>query len=905
MPALLLLLLLLSPAEADEPTGPQPPDAPHPPSLPDGDLHFIQQLRSHGLHDLARQICLRRQSQTQNAAAKARWEILFTDSCQDQAWLLPTQRRRELISLAASHISELLNQTPQSPDSELNLRLRQLELLAAASEIEYSAIQLHSHTPNTNQLKFPLDACTQTLQLAETLLNDSAQLASILPPQTLRDIRFRIRATALETKLRQIQLSPPHTTPEILSQIQLEAETLLKGLATQHIFRARLVLARILLQKNDLPALELQLRSLATDAASPADRYNLELLHQLRLLKLRQPTELIARNASREPSNNFNTPELQTLQLHAQLQLCELLSEIELNRRTSSSPSNTPNTDSQLQQAAHDLRSLCTRLSPQLQGVWLERLHYCERRLKIVLIAGPTAANAVEAADVLLDGGDTTAALEKLRQITTLPSANNTLKAIAHLRAGEILVRQSRWNEALEELNLATQSFASERLAEQHAAADLLRLFILAQLHRQPNTDQTPETPETSHVSHYQLALDQHIRNFPSQSSVEFAREYRARLLKSSNPKAAAEDLLAIPTPTPNAPQQRIQRHLRKLALLGDIILNQTTPPTPHSHSLPSQYASEFAAQADSALDLPIASSAPETRILQLQRLTQTNLLHTPSNANATTTATPPPDWQSILEKLRQLLTELPSATSIPTATANTDSNTPTPSHHSNPESTDDAFDFPAVADRAIAAATSLQLLACSRLLLPPDEIQPPHKQLLKLSAAARQKQVLLLIPHLADPTLPGNPALATLAAELLDAPETANKTPAQILADLPLLMQLQKTGAPGELVNRALSALTKQPLDTQHIRAAATALATAKIQAPAPFWKQVQQQTRSGEPAWLEATLQLASLAAAENRNAEALRILRTVSVLHPAWGSPERQQRAAALLKSLEPAP
>jgi hypothetical protein len=117
--------------------------------------------------------------------------------------------------------------------------------------------------------------------------------------------------------------------------------------------------------------------------------------------------------------------------------------------------------------------------------------------------------------------------------------------------------------------------------------------------------------------------------------------------------------------------------------------------------------------------------------------------------------------------------------------------------------------------------------------------------------------------------------------------------------------MQLQKAGAPDEPVSRALTTLTKQPLDAEQIRAAATALATANFRAPAHFWKQVRQQTRSGEPAWLEAALQLASIAAADNHTAEALRILRSVSVLHPAWGSPERRQRAADLLKSLESAP
>ena len=903
-PLLLNLLLLNILLPADELPVPQAPLSPPPQlaTLPDGDPEFILQLRAHGLFDLARQVCLRRQQSTPDIATKLRWEILFADCCEDEAWLLPSQRRHDLIALAASRISEHLSQVTPLPETELALRLRQLELLVAAASIESTSLALRSHPPAQKQLKFALEACTNGILLANQLQKFTDELRSTLNPQTLRDIRFRLRAADLELRLTQCQLthSSPRS-PDTIRQIQLDAESLVKGLAQQHLFAAHAILAHTLLLQNDLTALELQLRNLTAAAASPSDQRHLEALQHLRLLKLRKPSELLAREL---PAELLADPELQTLRLHARLQLCELHAEIELNRAASpNAKSTTADTDSPLKKATRDFQTHLELLKPQLNGVWLERLSYAEQRLPIVLLAGPAAADSLESAAILIKAGDDPAALDSLRQITRIPSASKTLTALAQLQIGEILVRQSRWPQALTELDAAANAFAAAGNTAQHSAADLLRLFTLAQLHREATINTPANTPDDTFI--YQSALDRHLQLFPNLPSAEFAREYRARLLQHTRPLAAAADLLEIPTPPPNALPERTQRHLRKLALLSAmlrqyqlLIALPATPatvpnsdpspnpnPPPKNAPQPHLIRSELIAGIQAAIASQHTQFTVESATLQIQLLTTNYLLtdtSTPPEKLRTSTLSPA-EWS-------QLLTDIAPHVSSLNSTA----------------PTGDAFDFPNVVAQTHADALTLQLLASSRSLLPPDQIQSLQQQLLALPQPARREQLLLLLPHISNPSLPGNTALINFATQLLPDPRQPGQSAASLIADLPLTLRLATIPETAHIPARLLNELAQQTLSPTQIQTAASTLAAHPIPIPsADFWKQIQRKTTPGEPSWFEAAFQLASIAASENRKSEALRILRTVSVLHPAWGSPERRQRAAALLQSLDKKP
>ncbi len=895
LPSLSFLLFILPPADESLPRPVRAVFAAHS-DLPDGELDFIFELRSQGLFELGRQICLQRLEAADNLTLQARWELQFVDCCEDEAWLLPQSRREELISLAASRITDFLNRSAVQPDTELALRLRQLELLTAAADMECTAIAFRSSLPAASRLQFARSACTQGIQLATAQLKFADELRSTLPPATLRDIRFRLRCSLLELQLSEHRLTQSGSSGDstVLTTLRSAAEQLVRGLADQHLFRARHLLAQVLLEIGDDAALELQLRNLAANVSSTGELLGLEVLHQTRLLRLRRPSELSARTsqlADQLPADVANASELRLLQLHARLMLCELLSEIELNRRPG---------DRSLAEAEADFQTLKAELSAQLRGVWQERLQYCERRLELVLLAGSIGADAIESVSALLAANDTRGALSRLEQITRLPAASGELRALAKMQIGELLLRESRWNDAMMQLEAAAAEFAECNRPRQQAAADLLRLYGLAQ--------------QPSGTRQYLDALNHHIATFADQPTVEIAREYRARLQRFSRPLDAAGDLLAIPAPNPDAAPETVRQHLRKLALTGDclleaslgVVITKTVEGVGHTSDSgastppavqPADLIATAAAQLQPWLEQIRRAELPEHTILSLQMLSAPLLL--PEFRAAASVE----DWSAINAELLPLLVRFQSGAAPPQS----------PADQPVSEGADDSFDFAAVAARTVAAAETLRLLAASRLLLPQAELQEAEAMIRRQAAAVRREQVLLLLPHLSNSRLPGNAALARFATELLPSASAADRTAGDLLRDLPVQLRLQQCGGPGEPAAAILAALIQQPLSPDQLQQAARILSTmnrgvivgvaeAPSAAVADFWRKVQKQTQSGEPAWLEASLQLATIAAAGGRISEAQRILRTVSVLHPSWGDPERQKRAAELLKSLE---
>jgi hypothetical protein len=886
-----ILPFLLTPADESQPR-PVQAGAGVVADLPDGESDFIFELRSQGLFELGRQICLQRLEAADNLTVQARWELQFIDCCEDEAWLLPQSRREELIALAASRITDFLNRSAVQPDTELALRLRQLELLAAAADMECTAIAFRSSLPAAARLQFARSACVQGIQLANAQLKFADELRSTLSPAALRDIRFRLRCTLLELQLSEHRLTHSQVSGDSteLTTIRSGAEQLVRGLADQHLFRARHLLAQVLLDCGDDAALELQLRNLATNVSTAGERLRLEVLHQTRLLRLRRPSELFARiiqPSDQLSANIANATELRLLQLHARLSLCELLSEIELTRRSG---------DRSLAEAEAAFQALKADLSPLLRGVWQERLQYCERRLELVLLAGAVGADAIEAVSALLTANDTAAAMLRLEQITRLPAASRELRALAMMQIGELLLRESRWSDAIGQLETAAAEFAACDRPRQQAAADLLRLYGLAQ--------------QRQDTSRYLDALNHHIAKFADQPTVDIAREYRARLQRFSRPLDAACDLLAIPAPKADATPETVRQHLRKLALFGDCLLEASLANITEKTTGRVGNGSDTAANAPAAVPPAelIATAAnqlqpwleqirraelPEHTIISLQ-IVSAPLLMPEFRAGSSAD-----DWNAVHAQLLPLLVQIQP--------------------HGQPadQSPDDGFDFAAVSARTIATAQTLRLLAASRLLLPAAEIQAVESVLRRHDAAVRREQVLLLLPHLSKSDMPGNAALASFAAELLSPANAPDRNASDLLRDLPVQLRLQQCGGPGEPAAAILEALIRQPLSPDQLQQAARFLSTidsrvmvgvaaspAPSQSPvvADFWRKVHKQTQSGGPVWLEASLQLASIAAAGGRVGEAQRILRTVSVLHPSWGDIERQKRATELLKSLE---
>ena len=78
----------------------------------------------------------------------------------------------------------------------------------------------------------------------------------------------------------------------------------------------------------------------------------------------------------------------------------------------------------------------------------------------------------------------------------------------------------------------------------------------------------------------------------------------------------------------------------------------------------------------------------------------------------------------------------------------------------------------------------------------------------------------------------------------------------------------------------------------------------TKSAESTATFWQSVLRRSRSGDDQWLEASLQLATIAVQKKNFKDAAKVLNVIDALHPDWGTSERRTRAAALKASVESA-
>lgn len=214
-------------------------------------------------------------------------------------------------------------------------------------------------------------------------------------------------------------------------------------------------------------------------------------------------------------------------------------------------------------------------------------------------------------------------------------------------------------------------------------------------------------------------------------------------------------------------------------------------------------------------------------------------------------------------------------------------------------------------------------MLSCLRQLASADSFEASRTALESQSLPERLKTAGFLAEQLSAgrSSLAGDPQLARFLVRLLEIPAQKPGTALTIDQEIDAIEILKRacivTGQLDVLEKRLNDLLLVSLSDAQLTRigvlvsAGATASAAASS-AESPdtgrtrrFWQSVQKRSRAGDDAWFEATLQMAFVDEKAGDRKAALRILTTVSALHPAWGTPGRRVRAEALKKRLESSP
>ena len=851
--------------------------------LPDGQQTFVTALHDRLMFDLAEQHCLRQQAAATSRNQQALWQLLITDGCEQKLPLLSAKQRPELVSKAATDITEFVNERLPGPATEILLRVRQVELLASAARFECLPELLTldpAHPPQTPlklhapRRQFALAACQQGTDFAEALLKHLDALRADLDPTLVRSCRLRLRFALAHCTHTRSRLATPPEIPALLKQLDEQTEVLIRSSGDADRFAARLLLADSLLDRRDFPACQLQLRRLLPDIRSPVDQTAATTLQLRALLLQNKPSEAIQATLEINDVAQRHNPQIQLLHLHALLRRHELLLELQKS---------SPQQQQSLLSTATEFQQLAQKLLPQTSGVLLEATQRLQQRFELSLQVGPAAATTLEQISERIAAADFQTARSELRQLAA-SSKQQSVSAFSLMQAGELSLRLGDWNAALTELEQAASAFLQQQNPARAASADLLRLYCLGQL-----WTAAPDPEKPIRQTAYRDAVELHLKNYSAQKTAFDARLYRIRYLRAEAPLPAADDVVWLLqqniTTTPSS--QPDQTTL--LCLLADLLITHSAShaATPNSGHNPHQQQLLNTFREYDALNPHTDHPALTARSLQQAA---TVLWQPATDSNAI-------DWQ-------QLARAADTALALP---LNNDSATDKHNTHRLPD------DFPELQQRCVTAARCTRLLAACRLL-EPDTITTPLLQSITASnPELRSLAIQLLLPHTHDPAMPGTPQLAARLSSLHQSLRQPTDALDQQLQWLSLEARLAKTSGNTEPLIRHLTELLQQSLTPQQLSQLAAVAAVLPPQAnrnPAAspglisFWQKIRNQSKSGDELWLEASLRLAEAATVAGSRKEALRMLQVVSVLHPNWGTPERLQRATDLQKQLESA-
>jgi len=852
--------------------------------LPDGQQSFVAALHERLLFDLAEQHCRRQMEASASRNQQALWLLLITDGCEQKLPLLSAKQRPELVSKAATDITEFITERLPGPVTEVLLRVRQAELLATAASLEClpELLTLNPAQPPAAPLlpagrrrEFALAACQQGSDLATALLKNLEQLRSELDSTLVRSCRLRLQFSIARFLHTRARLATAGEITALHTQLDEECRLLERSSGNADRFAARLLLADSLLDRRDFPACQLQLRRLQPDIRSPADRLAATTL-QLRLLLLQgKPSEALQASVESTDDSLRQHPQLLLLRLHALLRLHELL--LELQNSSADRQQSLLNTATEFQQLAQ-------KLLPQTSGILLETTQRLQQRFALSLQVGPKAASTLERINERIVAEDFQTARSELRQLAA-SSTQQSVIAYTLMQAGELSLRLADWTAALAELEQSTAAFIKQTDTARAASADLLRLYCLGQL-----WTTAPDTEKSTRQAAYRDAVELHLRNYAEQKTAPAARLYRIRYLRSTEPLLASDDVVWLlqrkfASETPPLPDQT-----SLLTLLADLLISQAASQTPPADEKTRQHQQQLISTFRELSNSPPPPEHPATTVLSLQ-LAAAILWQTNSE-------TPASDWELLARTTDTALAQQFTAMQ------------PASSKNNSPL----VDDFPELQQRCLTAARSARLLAACRLLEPDTTITPLIQALSESSPDLRKLALLLLLPHISDPREPGTPQLAAQLSHLHQSLRQPNDSIEQKLQWLSVESRLTRVSGNTETLWKQLNELLLLPLNPQQMSQLATLAAalppnTRKNQTTGneliSFWQKIRSQHKSGDDLWLEASLRLAEATAADGRRRESLRMLQVVSVLHPAWGNPARLQRANALQKQLESAP
>ena len=806
------------------------------------DSQFLNELNSRQLYDLAADYAEERVRRSGNVEAQAYWISQLATVYQLRTWQESNANRPALTQQAVESITNFLTENTVQPETNLALRLTQIEVLLNLAHINQLLYSVGYRGPQSDTVRAAsievLPLIAQGTEHAEALLKllkiNRGQLesrrASMLREQG-NHITVALEVLRYQSSGSVLPADTDRANEEERLRERLKALT--RGARMPKTRQgAEVMLAELQIAAHDFEALNLTLRK--RDSSLTVRQRRILAIRSM----IRQGNATEALQQSSEPSLAQDGNELSVLQLESLLLLrmqADDLQDPELQKRSSD-----------------EFARRSTIAMSWGESVWKDAAIRIIQRYHLVETVGAEVATLVEHVESLRVAGKLEDAfLELRRALRLLPlRASSQSQAAIHLRMGELLIAQKRWEQAIPFLNRATELFLDAERSAPAASADLLEVFCIGQQWRMSPQDESLKEA-------YFSGLVRHRKRWKDESTYQQSTEWLVQLAQQIDPLFAADILAQDATNS-----ETINERLSCLNELGEQLESARYSTTPtRSPKKWGELVGELRAQCEE-LDLTIADLTDQSaRLLLLQASLTTN------------SETSQEIWNQLHPRLERVQTAI--------------------------------VDIDPVTHRRLN-----RLLFLSTARTSTDTMTLKNQQKVCLAATETQRlmtaQQLVTFLSNSGQMQPGDGLIAKTIEQLLASHLAEVKSPSELSEMLSLTTQISRVTGNDTLKARLLERIFSLDLTAKQTTDIATELMMSDPQLDQygssslqEFWKRIHSEREEGSDLWLESCLQLARIQARQDKQSEAVRQLRVTSVIYPEWGSVDRRQRVDNLLR------
>ncbi len=523
-------------------------------------------------------------------------------------------------------------------------------------------------------------------------------------------------------------------------------------------------------------------------------------------------------------------------------------------------------------QTSRDFEAEQDRVLRVSRGVFGDAIEAVNRRFDLVNEVGSEIANLIEQIEAKRDTGDDQSALRLINVALQRlpPQSSQRSRAALQLRAGEILIQQQQWAAARARLKGACADFQSVDMPAEQSAADLLRIFAMAQLVDKPRKDDGVSEAE------YTTALEAHVSDFADQPTAKTASQWLQKIVGVRQPRRAAELSLQqfAKATEPSVAAELLLRANDSLEVAAD------TGESNDLDDLRGKLVQHVAKLLTNSRDELTVGNQVRLQLLLLEDQIQAARVQ---NDQWT-------EFSATLQRLQTSMKEVPA--------------------NGEAGRRGDLED-------AVRRMQLLELIVSARTTTDVSRLSKLRQQTLEVLDENLPQTVRFIHSQINKRTLQaGDTYLANLSGQLLW--RLIQQRGQQLHIDelrwmLPVAANVATVSGDEKSLTWLLERVTAMSLNGEQLSSLAQAVASVKQsakQSPAAdsssaaiqnFWQQVLQNGAQGTDSWLEASLQLAQIAASNGDGQQAARRLGVVETLYPDWGTPARKARAAELLKRL----